>query len=161
MSSGCSIIVTERPCVVFAATEDKKKVSVLQHLITSNELGWSQWKENQRSPNSSQSGSDNVDVRDNTPVAKQQQLRMYWWSESDDWSWNVLLSFVILWCMMVTDSNSPAQSRVGEKQEISCAESEGQRLTPQIRTTLTKHSTQWVRKAGDIPQTETNDRAGS
>ncbi len=27
----------------------------------------------------------------------------------------------------VTDSYSPAQSRVGEKQEISCVESEGQR----------------------------------
>ncbi len=28
--------------------------------------------------------------------------------------------------MMVTDGNSPAHSRVGQKQEISCAEGEGQ-----------------------------------
>ncbi len=65
---------------------------------------------------------------------------------------------------MTVDGNSPAQSRVGEKQEISCAESEGQFITPNNNHSDKTHNTESeksekVRKMRDIQQIEMNERA--
>ncbi len=97
-------------------------------------------------------GSGNVNVH--TPVAKQQQPHMYWWSGSDDWSWNVLFCFVISFSLRWQNftrerrrrwrQSSTEQSRRETRNQLCREWGTAQSLTPQITTALTKHSTQRI-----------------